>query len=519
MTSHLRMGDDSISVPTLPELFAPTFRDRARDVALEWACQEYTFGDLDARANRMAAALAARGVAAGDRLAIYLPNRLEYIDLFLACNRLGVIAVPINVLYRDRELRHIVNDSAPKAIVLTDAEWDRSAVAPWEGEVWAIDGLTAAGAVTGGTEQRGGAQAPPAQDRLTPREHLTPDTPAAIVYTSGTTGAAKGAVITHGNLAANARVLVDSWRITADDRFLVALPLFHVHGLGNAVHCWLLSGCRARLLERFEHQSAASTFLDFHATLFFGVPTMYVRLLEVDAAAAREIGKQLRLCVSGSAPLPAQVLEDFEERYGQRILERYGMTETLMTASNPYDGERRAGTVGPPLAGVSVRIVDSEGGDAGADVEGELLVQSPTVFAGYWKQPEATARAFTDGWFRTGDIARRSGDGYLTLCGRRSDLIISGGFNVYPREVEDVLAEHPSVAEVAVRGMPDDRRGEVPAAFVVLVAGTSADEHVLIEWCRGQLASFKVPRRVVFLERLPRTALGKVQKNLLPIGR
>jgi malonyl-CoA/methylmalonyl-CoA synthetase len=494
------------SVPTLPDLFAPTFRDRGREVALEWACQEYTFGDLDARANRMAAALASRGLTAGDRLAIYLPNRLEYIDLFLACTRLGVIAVPINVLYRDRELRHIVNDSAPKAIVLTDPEWDRSVVAPWAGEVWAVDEVT------------GRAEALPAHTQAPPpQEYLTPDTPAAIVYTSGTTGAAKGAVITHGNLAANARVLVDSWRITADDRFLVALPLFHVHGLGNAVHCWLLAGCRARLLERFESQSAASTFLDFRPTLFFGVPTMYVRLLEVEAVTARAIGGQLRLCVSGSAPLPAQVLEDFDERYGQRILERYGMTETLMTASNPYDGERRAGTVGPPLPGVSVRVVDTEGRDVGGGIEGELLVQSPTVFAGYWNQPEATARAFSDRWFRTGDIARRSADGYITLCGRRSDLIISGGFNVYPREIEDVLAEHPSVSEVAVRGMPDDRRGEVPAAFVVTVAGAAADESMLIEWCRGQLASFKVPRRVVFLDRLPRTALGKVQKSLLSL--
>jgi malonyl-CoA/methylmalonyl-CoA synthetase len=488
---------------TLPELFAPTFTARARDVALEWACQEYTFADLDARANRMAATLSARGLTTGDRLAIYLPNRVEYIDLFLACTRLGVIVVPINVLYRDRELRHIVHDSAPKAIVLTDPEWDRSIVAPWTGEVWAVDELSRQAAATSGAA----APAPP----------LTSSTPAALVYTSGTTGAAKGAVITHGNLAANATTLVAEWRITAADRFLLALPLFHVHGLGNGVHCWLLAGCRTRLLERFEHQSAASTLLDFRPTLFFGVPTMYVRLLVVEHGIAREIGSRLRLCVSGSAPLPAQVLEDFDARYGQRILERYGMTETLMTLSNPYDGERRAGTVGLPLPGISIRIVDADGGDVPAESEGELLVRSPTLFAGYFNLPDATTRAFTDGWFRTGDIARRSADGYVTLCGRRSDLIISGGFNIYPREIEDVLAEHPSVSEVAVRGIADDRRGEVPAAFVVPVAGGVADEQMLIEWCCRQLASFKVPRRVVFLDRLPRTALGKVQKNLLTL--
>ena len=485
---------------TLPELFAPTFRGRAGEVALEWACQEFTFGDLDARADRMAATLTARGLRAGDRLAVYLPNRIEYVDLFLACTRLGVIVVPANVLYRDRELRHILTDASPRALVLGDPEWDPGSVVPWRGEIWNVDDLVS-DALRG--HAPGAAVA------------LSSDTPAAIVYTSGTTGAAKGAVITHGNLAANARTLVDAWRITSRDRFLLTLPLFHVHGLGNGVHCWLRSGCRTRLLERFDHQSAAATLLDFRPTLFFGVPTMYVRLLQVDAAVAREIGARLRLCVSGSAPLPAPVLDAFEALYGVRILERYGMTETLMTVSNPYEGERRAGTVGLPLAGVAARIVDGAGEDVAEDVEGELIVRSPTLFAGYWNRPDESARAVDGGWFRTGDIARRSADGYITLCGRRSDLIISGGFNIYPREIEDVIAEHPSVAEVAVAGVPDSRRGEVPVAYVVRRGGSEVDEAALIGWCRDQLASFKVPRRVMFLERLPRTALGKVQKSLL----
>jgi malonyl-CoA/methylmalonyl-CoA synthetase len=485
---------------TLPELFAPTFRGRASQVALEWAGQEFTFGDLDRRAGRMAEALTARGLRAGDRLAIYLPNRIEYVDLFLACTRLGVIVVPVNVLYRERELRHILTDASPRAIVLADPEWDRGSVSSWKGVVWMVDDL--AHQVADG-HARGSAAA------------ISGDTPAAIVYTSGTTGAAKGAVLTHGNLAANARTLVDAWQITSSDRFLLTLPLFHVHGLGNGLHCWLLSGCRTRLLERFDHQSAAATLLDFRPTLFFGVPTMYVRLLEVDPAVAREIGVQLRLCVSGSAPLPVHVLDAFETLYGVRILERYGMTETLMTVSNPYEGERRAGTVGLPLPGVDARIVDSAGRDVPEDVEGELIVRSPTLFAGYWNRPDASCQAFDEGWFRTGDIARRSADGYLTLCGRRSDLIISGGFNIYPREIEDVLAEHPSVAEVAVAGAPDPRRGEVPVAYVVRKGGSEIDEPALIAWCNEQLASFKVPRRVLFRQRLPRTALGKVQKNLL----
>ena len=444
----------------------------------------------------MAHELNARGLGAGDRLAIYLPNRIEYIDLFLACTRLGVIVVPINVLYRDREMSHILGDATPKAVVVADeAAWGRA-----DHQAWGIDAL---------------AQAASAR-AVTPIDAaLDAATPAALVYTSGTTGPAKGAVITHGNLCANARMLVDAWRFTAADRLLLALPLFHVHGLGNGVHCWLLSGCRTRLLERFDHASAAATLRDFRPTVFFGVPTMYVRLLEVEPAAAREIGGAFRLCVSGSAPLPAQVLEDFEARFGHRILERYGMTETLMTLGNPYDGERRAGTVGLPFPGVSIRIVDEQGQAVGDDESGELLVQSPTVCAGYWNRPDATAAAFADGWFRTGDIAERAPDGYITLRGRRSDVVISGGFNIYPREIEELLAEHASVAEVAVAGVPDAVRGEVPVAYVVLRGDAPENADALIAYCRDQLASFKVPRRVVFLERLPRTALGKVQKQRL----
>ena len=349
----------------------------------------------------------------------------------------------------------------------------------------------------------------------TPGVPLDPSTPAAIIYTSGTTGTAKGAVITHGALAANARNLVDAWRITAADRFLLGLPLFHVHGLGNGVHSWLLSGCRTRLLERFDHRSAAATFLDFKPTLFFGVPTMYVRMLEIDETPAREIGGALRLCVSGSAPLAAQILEEFDARFGQRILERYGMTETLMTLGNPYDGERRAGTVGTPFPGVTARIATETDDDAPNGVAGELLVKSPTLFAGYWNRPEATTAAFRDGWFATGDIAERSGDGYYTLCGRKSDLIISGGFNIYPREIEEVLADHPAIAEVAVAGMADRLKGEVPVAFVVTNAEPPIDAAGLVDYCAARLASFKVPRDVRFLEALPRNAMGKVEKKRL----
>jgi malonyl-CoA/methylmalonyl-CoA synthetase len=287
-----------------------------------------------------------------------------------------------------------------------------------------------------------------------------------------------------------------------------------VHGLGNGLHVWLMSGCRMRLLERFDNRTAAEQFLDFRPTLFFGVPTVYVRLLETPTDQAREIGGFMRLFVSGSAPLPAQVLEDFRGLFGHVILERYGMTETLMNISNPYAGERRAGTVGLLLPGVSVRLLDPQGKPVPDGETGEVYLRGPNVISGYWKREEATKAAFVGGYFRTGDLAVRSQDAYYTLQGRRSDLIISGGFNIYPREIEEFLEEQESVAEAAVVGAPDDLRGEVPVAYIV--PRGAADAAALEAACRASLASFKVPRAFILVDKLPRTALGKIQKHLLP---
>ena len=457
----------------LLHLFDLSLIARRKAIALEWNRTEFTFGEIEDRSNRLAHALRARGLAMGDRLGVYLANRIELIDIYLACVKLGVIFVPINILYRDREIAHITGDAEPR-FVISEAELP---------------------ALMAEAEQASAER---------PMEDLDGDTPAAIIYTSGTTGASKGAVLTHNNFAANAVNLLTMWQISDRDRFLLALPLFHIHALGNGLHCWLASGCRMRLLERFDHRTALDQFRDFQPSLFFGVPTVYVRLLDTPPDVAREIGARMRLFVSGSAPLPANVFDRFRELFGQTILERYGMTETFMIMSNPYIGERRAGTVGFPLPGISVRIDD-----------GELLVRGPNVFAGYWRRPDATAAAFTDGWFRTGDLAARSADGYYTLLGRRSDLIISGGFNIYPREIEELLLEQPGVAEAAVVGVPDDVRGEVPVAFIVPDDDTF-DADALERCCREQLASFKVPRRFVRVDSIPRTALGKVQKHLLP---
>lgn len=469
----------------LCQLFDLSLLGRKDAIGLEYRGVEYTFGEMDRRSNRLAHLLLARGFVAGDRLCVYLANCVETIDLFLACVKTGVIFVPINILYRGREIAHIIEDAEPRAVV-SETDWTLAEIAE------ASAGLSDA--------------RPPVE--------IDGDAAAGIIYTSGTTGTSKGAVLTHNNFAINATNLVACWNITTAERFLLSLPLFHVHGLGNGIHCWLVSGCRMRLLERFDQRSAAAEFLEFQPTLFFGVPTIYVRLLGFDPETARRMGAAARLFVSGSAPLPAEVLRDFEGLYGHTILERYGMSETLMNMSNPYAGERRAGTVGLPLPGVSVRLLNAAGEAVGAGETGEIHLRGANVFAGYWRREEATRAAFADGWFRTGDLATRSPDGYYTLCGRQSDLIISGGFNIYPREIEEFLEEQPEILEAAVKGVADRARGEVPVAYVV--ARADFDASAVEARCRASLASFKIPRRFVVVDGLPRNALGKVQKRLLP---
>ncbi len=477
---------------TLCDLFDLSFKGRRDSVGLEFHGREYTFGEMDSRSNRLAQLLSVKGFVKGDRLCVYLVNSVGMIDIYLACVKLGVIFNAINILYRDREITHILHDAAPK-VLITDT--------PVETEipVWNPAQLT--------EEAMGMPDVRPTAD-------LDGDTPVCIIYTSGTTGVAKGAVLTHNNFAANTVNLLTCWQITETDRFLLALPLFHVHALGNGLHCWLVSGCRMRLLERFEHQTAAAIFLDFRPTLFFGVPTMYVRLLAFDPAVATQIGSHARLFVCGSAPLPAQVLEDFRALYGHTILERYGMSETIMNLSNPYAGERRAGTVGFALPGISVRLLDQEFKPVAEGETGELYLKGPNIFAGYWGREEATRNAFVDGYFRTGDLATKSPDGYYTLTGRKSDLIISGGFNIYPREIEEFLEEQQEVMEAAVVAVEDKMRGEVPVAYVVL-AVADFNPKDLEARCRAKLASFKIPRDFVAIEKLPRNAMGKVQKNLL----
>lgn len=489
----------------LIDLFDLSLIGRASAVALEYeradgSIGELSFGEIEARSNRLARLLRERGLERGDRLGFFMPNRVEFIDLYLACVKLGVIVTPLNVLYREREISHIIADAEPKAIVATR---ELATLLPGEAISWDVEQLAAEASSRGASRVR---------------VALDGDEPAAIVYTSGTTGRSKGAILTHNNFAVNAINLLACWRITDADRYLAVLPLFHVHGLGNGLHTWLISGCRMRLAGRFEAERALTIFDSFQPTLFFGVPTIYVRLLAWPTEDARRIGRRMRLFVSGSAPLPAHVMGAFQAKFGHTILERYGMSETLMNISNPYEDERRPGSVGYPLPGVSVKLLDPRGQPVSEGEIGEVYLRGSNVCPGYWRQPDATAEAFIDGWFRTGDLADRSADGYYTLRGRRTDLIISGGFNIYPREIEELLLEQPGVREAAVLGVPDEKRGEIPVAYIV---AEDSPEHpfdpiVLEEACRRSLASFKTPRAFVRVESLPRTALGKVQKHLLP---
>ena len=476
----------------LINLFDLSLVGRKNKTALEFGTDSFTFGEIDLRSNKMANFLLSKNLVSGDRICVYLENCVEMIDLYLACSKTGIIFVPVNILYKEREITHILNDADPKLLIA---------------DVEVPGGFSALQLVDLIQELKNHNDSPV-------KIRTTGDSPAALVYTSGTTGASKGAILTHNNFISNGMNLVTCWQITDNDRFLLALPLFHVHSLANGIHCWLMSGCTMRLLVRFEHQKAANEFLDFKPTLFFGVPTIYIRLLEQSTEIAKQIGANMRLFACGSAPLPPQVMEDFVTKYGHVILERYGMTETLMNISNPYTGERRPGTVGFPLPGLSAKIILPNGKTAAIDEEGEVCVKGPNVFAGYWKKEQATIDSFIDGYFKTGDMGVLSEDGYFTLRGRKSDLIISGGFNIYPREIEEFLLEQEGISEAVVVGIPHETRGEMPIAYIF--PSVNFDAVLIEELCKKTFASFKIPRSFIAVESLPRTALGKVQKHLLP---
>ena len=458
----------------------------------EWT----TRGEFLDRTSVAAARLHAAGLEPGDRVLLSGPSSVDLVVAHVACLRLGLVVVPTNGSYREAELAYVVADCTPRAAIVDHDGW--------------ADVLTGLApdllAVPTGLEGL-----PESPDGPGPTlDAIEPDAPALIGYTSGTTGRPKGAVLTQGNLLAGAEAVRVAWRWTDADRLVLCLPLFHMHGLGVGLHGTLLAGASAVLQAGFDPDAVLSGLGDHDATLFFGVPTMYHRLADHPDVSALGL---LRLCVAGSAPLSADLHSRLTEATGAAVLERYGMTETVMLVSNPYDGERRPGSVGIPLPGVDARLEPDDG---------EILVRGPNVFTGYWGRPEATAEAFVDDpgggapWFRTGDLGAVDDDGYLAIVGRTKELIISGGFNVYPREVDDALGLHPAVSEVAVAGLPSEEWGEEVVAWVVPASGhdcPTVDE--LRDFARDHLAAYKLPRRVVAVDALPRNALGKVTRHEL----
>ena len=467
---------------------------------------EMTGDALYRLSGKIANLLAEAGVQPGDRVAMQTEKSAEALALYLACLRAGALFLPLNTAYTTAELDYFLGDAEPRvAVCAPAAEADLRPVAEARG----VTLLTLDGAATGTLVGRA-AEAPEGFATVT----RGTDDLAAILYTSGTTGRSKGAMLSHDNLLSNADALVRTWRFSGADTLLHALPIFHVHGLFVATNVLLRVGGRMIFLPKFDVDSVLAQLP--RATAMMGVPTFYTRLLS-DARFTREVTSHMRLFISGSAPLLAETHRAFEARTGHRILERYGMSETAMSTSNPYDGERRAGTVGFPLPGVEVRIVDAESGvDVPQGEIGILEVRGPNVFKGYWRMPEKTADEFReDGFFVTGDMARIDADGYITIVGRAKDLVISGGYNVYPKEVEGEIDGVEGVAESAVIGVPHADFGEGVVAIVVREPGSEIEAEDIMAALHDRLAKFKQPKAIFFMDELPRNTMGKVQKNAL----
>jgi malonyl-CoA/methylmalonyl-CoA synthetase len=480
--------------------------DSSRILLRDAAGHSLTYGEMFAETARIANCLTAAGLRPGDRLAVQVEKSVMALFLPLACMRAGAIFLPLNPAYTLAELEYFLADAEPACVIVQPDK--QSSIEPMLAGKASIFTL-------GDCGERGslidGAHRMPESFHGVPRKA---DDLAAILYTSGTTGRSKGAMLTHDNLTSNALVLRDLWRFTTDDVLLHALPVYHTHGLFTATNTVLMAGASMAFLPRFDAELIFAHLPG--CTTMMGVPTFYTRLL-ADPRLTREAAAHMRLFISGSAPLLPETHREWFDRTGHAILERYGMTETNMIASNPYDGERRAGTVGYPLPGVDLRVVDGGTGEALPDgAIGAIELRGPNVCKGYWRKPEQTAETFRgDGFFITGDLGRINADGYLEIVGRAKDLVITGGFNVYPREVEFEIDAIPGVVESAVIGVPHPDFGEGVTAVIVRKRDVELSESVILEALRERLAKFKLPKRVVFRDVLPRNAMGKVRKNEL----
>ena len=465
-----------------------------------------THAEFLAKAAQYAHQITAYGLVAGDRLAVQIGKSANALAVYAACVQAGVIFLPLNTAYTGAEVEYFIDNSGAK-LVLCDGE-KQADIAPICDRLHArLDIMNADGS---GSFDDAARQHPTEFDTV----DRAPNDLAAFLYTSGTTGRSKGAMLSHENLLSNSQVLVDHWRFGADDVLLHALPIFHTHGLFVATNVCLLAGCAMRFYAGFDRDLIIRDIPK--ATSLMGVPTFYTRLLD-DPRFDRDLTKNMRLFISGSAPLLAETHIQFEERTGHRILERYGMTETNMNTSNPYDGERRAGTVGHALPGVEIKVCDPEtGAELPTGEIGVLEVRGPNVFQGYWQMPEKTREELREnGFFITGDLAYIDDRGYVTIVGRSKDLIISGGYNIYPKEIELILDDQAGILESAVVGVPHPDFGETVVAILVPAQGATPDTDTIKTSVEGQLARFKKPRSYQIMDSLPRNTMGKVQKNIL----
>lgn len=487
----------------ISRLRAASITHETRNFATFPARASITFGELFAGAERNAAALVGMGVKPGDRVAVQVEKTIEAIQLYLGTVMAGGVFLPLNTAYTTPEVAYFLGDARPRVLVCDPAREDDIAEVAGDARVVTLDGK-GLGSLPDAVVGRGGFDPVP----------RGPDDLAAILYTSGTTGRSKGAMLSHENLLSNARVLVEFWRFTAQDVLLHALPIFHTHGLFVATNVALLSGASLIFLPKFDLDAVVEGLPQ--ATVMMGVPTFYTRLL-TDTRLSSDLTASMRLFISGSAPLLAETHRDWQARTGHRILERYGMTETNMSTSNPYDGVRKPGTVGPPLPGGELKVCDPDTGAELAQGEiGMIETRGPNVFGGYWQMPEKTAAELrADGFFITGDLGYIDPDGYVVIVGRGKDLIISGGFNIYPKELELILDDQPGVLESAVIGVPHPDFGETPVAVLVPQAGRAPDLTAITATLRDQVAGFKQPRKLLIRDALPRNTMGKVQKAAL----
>ena len=469
----------------------------------------YSWRDLERGTAMMANLLASLKLEEGARIAVQVEKSVEAMMLYLATLRAGYVFLPLNTAYQKGEIEYFVGNAEPAVVVCSPANFGWVSKIAFQAGTHHV--FTLGEDRTGSLLERAARHSD--QHEVIARSE---DDLAAILYTSGTTGRSKGAMLTHGNLLSNAQVLKAYWGWREGDVLIHALPIFHVHGLFVALHGALLNGSKMLWFGKFDPRKTIERMPD--ATVFMGVPTLYTRML-AESRLDKVVARNMRLFVSGSAPLLLETFNAWKERTGHTILERYGMSETVMLTSNPYDendGERRGGTVGFPLPGVGVRVRDDAGGDLPAGEIGAIQVKGPNVFKGYWRMPEKTKEEFTaDGWFKTGDVGKIDERGYVTIVGRSKDLIISGGYNVYPAEIEGYLNDMPGVAESAVVGVPHPDFGEVGVAIVIPRSGAQVQPEQLIAGLKSQLANFKIPKRCFVVDQLPRNTMGKVQKNLL----